>query len=546
MKKLFTILLFAVSCNTYAQQLVTDPGFGNGSSNYYSIWYIPNKLLQQQDKKFLICGYDYGANNDYFNVIRRVSACGITDSSFGTNGIVYHTFDQRNLGLDYVLQPDGKILVAGTQASSNASSQQFPFVARYNINGTPDSTFGFFGTNKITDQAGSFFSSVFLQSNGKILCNNAKILMRFKSTGLVDSTFGTNGVFSIPDPPSTCLNCSYDRNSIMRLDGKIIIANLDGSSLLIYCIDSSGVVDSSFGTNGFAVPISAVIDQSHMIVQNDNKVIAEFKNTSSQYELVRFNTNGTLDLTFGTNGHITIPVNGWFGSFTKFPDDKFLVSCNDGPPVFNKYNADGTVDPDFSLNGTVNYNMITGGRVNVASASTNGEMILAGGWDISIEHMIVNSSVPMVTQSGSVLHSNVLNDGCTFQWFLNGGAINGATDSTLTVTANGTYTVEVTNIWGCSDIDDFVVTTVINNISNLNQISGVTVYPNPTTDFITLRNSSNKNISATVYEISGRLISALNINVGENIFSLKNYASGVYMIELKDGVSVSRIKIVKE
>jgi uncharacterized delta-60 repeat protein len=220
----FFLAIEGVANFTFGQTYRLDSTFANNGigrrnwGNDYSV--DAQKILRQSDGSYLICGYEYTiSQNAFYNNIWKVNACGQTDSSFGINGLVRHTFEQRNSGYDFALQPDGKIVVTGSQAPGNAGSQQKPFISRYLANGQPDSTFGMFGSNKITDTQADAFFSLIPCPNGKYMTTSGQFFMRFNPDGSRDLGFGVNGKYERPTPPG--VNFSYGGYGYLRNDSTI-------------------------------------------------------------------------------------------------------------------------------------------------------------------------------------------------------------------------------------------------------------------------------------------------------------------------------------
>lgn len=118
----------------------------------------------QPDQKILLGIYNYaGAVNV---PLARFSSNGLSDPSFGNNGVVVSDRKVGNAFLcnSIVLQPNGEILICGSGFGGGFFSQ------RYKSNGIIDSTFGLNGTvNTIIDTIPSIANSITLQSDGKIL-----------------------------------------------------------------------------------------------------------------------------------------------------------------------------------------------------------------------------------------------------------------------------------------------------------------------------------------------------------------------------------------
>lgn len=246
-----------------SQSWIPDSLFGNNSSLVVDAGGSEefSNFLLQPDGKIVAGGYNVTSFN-YHNVIVRFDQCGLIDSAFGTNGVVSHRFDDRNIGFSYALQPDGKILCAGIQAPSNAGSQQIPFVARYHSDGSPDTNFAFSGTHALRFDpvsSGKFYTAIYM-ADGRILCGgicsanaNGGVhglgAMRFMSDGSLDSSFSGDG-------KAVNLISTLFMPARVRLlqNGNIIVAGRyhDGNQahFAATCFDSTGAVNTAFANAG--------------------------------------------------------------------------------------------------------------------------------------------------------------------------------------------------------------------------------------------------------------------------------------------------------
>lgn len=159
-------------------------------------------------------------------------------------------------------------------------------------------------------------------------------------------------------------------------------------------------------------------------------------------------------------------------------------------------------------------------------------------------------AVPLISQSGSVLTSTFAS---TYQWYLNGTPIVGATSQTYTITANGTYTVVTTNSAGCEEASaPWVVTTT--DIASVQILNDVNVFPNPYSEFTTIQINivENSNVVAEVYNVLGEKIQTIvnneltpgshNFNFGAKTLG---YTSGVYFVRIAINNQLSVIKIIE-
>lgn len=128
----------------------------------------------------------------------------------------------------------------------------------------------------------------------------------------------------------------------------------------------------------------------------------------------------------------------------------------------------------------------------------------------------------------------------SYQWYLNGNIIQGATSSTYLVTENGNYTV-VVSADGCTDTSDIfeVNNTAIPNFELENLIN---IYPNPTQDLVYIRSTFKVNVKIT--SIEGKLIK--QVSNAEQV-SLRGVADGIYLLHITDtnGAVLKVEKVIK-
>lgn len=123
---------------------------------------------------------------------------GTLDTSFGDNGKIITNIGSRDGINDVCIQQNGKILALGY---SHLNSDNFFVLARYNYNGSMDTTFAKNGIKTINiGYSYAHANTVLEQDNGKIILAGEKdykiILMGFSSDGTVDQSFGVNGTMA--------------------------------------------------------------------------------------------------------------------------------------------------------------------------------------------------------------------------------------------------------------------------------------------------------------------------------------------------------------
>ncbi|HNW89671.1 MAG TPA: T9SS type A sorting domain-containing protein [Bacteroidales bacterium] len=146
--------------------------------------------------------------------------------------------------------------------------------------------------------------------------------------------------------------------------------------------------------------------------------------------------------------------------------------------------------------------------------------------------------IPTVTQNGMALLSS---SGTGNQWFLNGNPISGATAQLYNATTPGFYQVQVTNSYGCSSIS------VILSITNIDENSienGISIYPNPANNYITLEFAQKCIIE--ISNIQGQLIKILSVIGNQSNIDISTFPSGLYIMKVKTEKGVAVKKFVKE
>jgi uncharacterized delta-60 repeat protein len=349
---------------------------------------------------------------NFFVLNITLTRAGTLDPGFGSGGKATVHIGQYNNPKKVFIQPDGKIVVAGETAQVGIHFYApSPVLARYNSNGTLDTSFGSngvvpgqFGNVSIADAA--------MQPDGKIVLvggaytfYNAPALafavVRYTSDGVLDSSFGINGA-AITDIGGS----SDSANAVVLLpDGKILVAgSTKGSSTSPGALDfvrynSDGTLDTTFGDGGVLYHLEGTSDSypvfQDMVLLPDGKLLTTgylsqpFFNQRTDF-LARFNSDGSFDTTFGNNGFINMAPEA--GHLTLQPDGKFLVTSSQvfGPGsgftfILTRFNSDGSVDNSFGTGGSVQTLFRSPGpagnlqsRISEAIVKSNGDIIAVG------------------------------------------------------------------------------------------------------------------------------------------------------------------------
>ena len=307
-----------------------DKTFGQGGRviTDFGMTESASAVAIQPDGKIVVAGGTYpGFPFQGFYALARYNSNGALDTSFGNNGLVITTFNSEGaFASALALQPDGKILAAGTKyinfTSDDSSNTDFG-IARYNSDGSLDTTFGI-GGEVATDfhQANDDAFAIVLQPDGKIIAAGDSssaatfidfALTRYLADGSLDTTFGVAGKVETDFGGK---NLDQARSVVLQADGRIVAAGTTVSrngttqqfGLARY--NPNGAQDATFGRRGLTtVNFGSAGQTAHsVLLQPDGKLVAvgfsDNESSDSDFLVARVNNNGSLDSTFGTAGEV--------------------------------------------------------------------------------------------------------------------------------------------------------------------------------------------------------------------------------------------------
>jgi len=328
------------------------------------------------------------------------AADGDLDTMFGApNGFV--TLSDSTF-FDVVIQPaDGKIVAAGVRGPSL-------LVARFNTNGTPDSTFGNGGAATATTILPTGATAIAIQPDGKIVAagdigvsqdESDFFVMRFDVSGNPDPGFGQNGSVSIKF--SGVSETSLASSLVIEPGGRIVVAGHLKSNppqIEIARLNNNGSLDMSFGIGGKVITEQATgaSFQAGLAETADGHILVAggaVVNGSPDFGLWRYNNNGTIDATFGGgDGLATVDFVNSIDTVQAMavqPDGRIVLFGQAGTQdALARFDSNGNLDPDFNENGKVVGTMLQGNisaRDLVLQADgeilTVGTVLLSGGAD---------------------------------------------------------------------------------------------------------------------------------------------------------------------
>ncbi|WP_298223884.1 T9SS type A sorting domain-containing protein [Flavobacterium sp.] len=373
--------------------VITDFGFGY---NYVTA------IALQPDGKVIVAGTSY--NNQF--AIARYTSSGYLDTTFDGDGKVITSLGSGLKSYtQYVsVQADGKIIVAGLSYPS-IPPQEFSFsIAKYNPNGSLDTSFDSDGivNNTFDDAAGTYINlnTIVEQPDGKFLVttetgNNFEfVIRRYNASGSDDTSFGNNGksaLFIQDDNKALGIALQQDQKIVVAGTSRSLASIEDVYEFNVVRYSTNGVPDVSFNNDGI---IATKFDSSNdlstklLIQPNDKIITVGVKKTypfgTAGKELIsisRTHTDGSLDSTFGTDGKVVSDLGQDYSKIKNAvlqPDGKILVSCetatfgNPNEYFLIRYNNNGSLDTTFGNNGKT-----TLGYVTAILPLPNGKIIIA-------------------------------------------------------------------------------------------------------------------------------------------------------------------------
>jgi len=296
----YIFLLFISVPNIFAVPGDLDTTFGTGGKLVTTLTTTDSSkdVVIQPDGKILVVGENQQNVPDYDLALIRYNSDGSFDSSFGTAGVVRlsETGNQRPSGL--LLQADGKIIVYGSE--TNTASNLLLY--RFNTDGSLDSSFGSGGKTVISFTGSSAGNHAVLQPDGKIVIAGTLVvngiaqmtIFRLNTNATLDTTFNSVGYNAIVTPSS-----SFGYVVALQNDGKIIFGGTDSSVCKWGFLNPDGTIDGTFVSTNFR---DKFLD---IAVQSDGKVVFTglLLNT---YTVTRYNSDKTIDTFFGNSGNVQL------------------------------------------------------------------------------------------------------------------------------------------------------------------------------------------------------------------------------------------------
>jgi uncharacterized delta-60 repeat protein len=352
-------------------------------------------VVVQADGKIVVGGWDIYAGF----LLARFNIDGSPDPSFGTDGVVVPRIGTQARAL--ALQPDGKILVAGSTTVDHAGDEDEDFaIARFEPDGDLDPTFGNGGV-AVTDVhvSQNYANAIAVQTDGRIVIVGAAeptndyrdnfAVLRYTASGVLDTTFSSDGWL-------TTGFAAHEEDSAQGVavqpDGAIVVVGWTRVSgderFAVARYTSSGKLDKSFSGDG-KVTTGGKSDNAYAVAIQGNRRIVVVGDTwdgdQGDFAVVRYRSDGSLDTSFSSDGKLTTSFGHGSGiercyAVALQPDRRIVAVGTSEQSDFAvvRYDVDGSLDKTFSGDGKLHFDVAGQDDGRAVALQADGKIVIAG------------------------------------------------------------------------------------------------------------------------------------------------------------------------
>jgi uncharacterized delta-60 repeat protein len=352
----------------------------------------------QPDGKIVIAGFSSPPGGTRRFALVRYEPNGDRDPAFGSDGIVTTRFDDESAAQTLAIQPDGRIVVAGI-ASHPERGWDFA-LARYNPNGSPDTTFS--GDGRLTtdfDGGADAAHALALQPDGRIVLGGESkgdfAAARYQPGGQLDSSFGGDGLVRTDFAGGSDVAYAL----ALQPDGKLVLAGSATQSSgffdwvpAVARYEADGDLDPSFSGDGRATAdflasgLHGTRAAHGVVAQQNGRIVLAGPG------LLGYAPDGSLDPGFGDGGHgegdagyargLVAQPDGWLiavgsndsllGDFEVdrwSPNGLLESTFGDVPPAHSSFSAGGAL---------TGFGIYSADEARAAAIQQDGRIVVAG------------------------------------------------------------------------------------------------------------------------------------------------------------------------
>jgi uncharacterized delta-60 repeat protein len=302
----------------YTSTGVLDTTFGDKGSTFTAfttVTFAPFALALEANGEFLVAGVATTAAGGPEFGLALFTTAGVLDTTFGTGGLAaVNLGGSRDFPSSVLLQPNGQILMGGLQLADGKDQKGMLSFARFNSNGTLDTTFGTAGVSLVTatilgPEAMAILSNGDYLAVGENSSGTGGTEVEISSTGVLESSV-TGGTVTAISP----LQGLEDSPTLFETNGEYVVANQTATSHdltthpVVSLFSEVGVQSTAFAATKIAFGGNAKnIAQAIAVQSNGQVVVGGLINNASPIfgGLARLDSNGALDTTFGNGGTVT-------------------------------------------------------------------------------------------------------------------------------------------------------------------------------------------------------------------------------------------------
>ena len=351
-----------------AGKVITDLGFDSDAQALALALQSDGRIVAAGRASIPLHGFDFA--------LARYNIDGTLDAGFGIGGrVITDFFAGNDRATSIVIQPDGRIVVGGDAFNTNTGNTDFA-LARYNPDGSPDTSFDVDGkltTDLSTNDAGN---ALVLRPDGRILLAGSILdsqlskdfaLLSYNPDGRVDANFGTNGRV-ITDFSNLADEVTA---AIIKPGGLILAVGFAGTpgksrDFALAQYNADGTLDSTFGVGGKAtVDFFGSTDEARAVaLQTDGRIVvagSAFNGASlGDFALARLDEDGSLDSSFRSSGKVTADFSGNLDAaeaVVVLPDGRIVAggraftSSSNSDFALVSYKPNGKPDSSFGAGG---------------------------------------------------------------------------------------------------------------------------------------------------------------------------------------------------
>ena len=591
--------LFFLNTSLLAQNGSLDAAFGNdgkvitdfgGPKDYATC------MALQKDQKIIVGGFVTLDAKQQFALV-RYNANGTPDTSFGTNGKVTTAFNAiTEVYLEAIkLQPDGKIVAGGYLL--DGVNDNFVLV-RYNTTGSPDSSFGSNGII-ITPLTGNNNRATSIEIDtvkgyivvaGSIDCKPA--VRRYALNGSTSLFFAELGV-DVADP-GDCYNTNIV--ALFATGQVLLTGEVDGpgsgtgsaANMFLMKLNTTGQgsVDSTFGNNGTVK--TRISDTSgafaSLVLPGGKIIIAGFAAPTGgnrQFVLAGYKPNGNLDSTFGTNGEVIVPFsqNSTAHSIELESNGNIVVTGTTNNGVVDEivalvFTPSGKIDSTFGNNGRVLTDNGLGDDGVATAVQADGKLVVAGytlsegatGYDFIVARYNTDVSLPVKLASFTAYP---VKNTVSVNWATASEINNSYFDIERSAAASNFVAIgRVSGHGNTNQLQQYqyfdAQPLVGDNYYRLRQVDKdgrssyskivhivfgaqpfILAYPNPAKNTVKI-GGLNAAASLSIIDMSGKMLHQYTATGSDYTINIQNLAAGVYFIRVKQGNTLTTLKLVKQ